>query len=77
MAAVVTPLGVYRKVDGDLVLSGVYGDESNVDGAVRAAREACGWELRCARDIVALPLPDAAEREALRRFDPMGDFWHE
>ena len=75
VSAVVTQLGVFRKVNNDLVLSGVFGDESTI----QAAREACGWDLRCASEVAArsVPLPDAAEREALRRFDPLGDFWHE
>lgn len=77
VSTVITQLGVYRKEAGDLILSAVFGDESSAPEAIRAAREACGWELRYARDIVALPPPDAAEREALRHFDPLGDFWRE
>jgi len=75
VSTVVTQLGVFRKVNDDLVLSGVFGDESTI----RAAREACGWDLQVAREAAArsVPLPRAAEREALRRFDPLGDFWHE
>lgn len=73
VSTVVTQLGVYRKVDDDLILSAVFGGESTV----KEAREACGWDLRIAPEIAALPLPDNAEREALRRFDPQGDFWHD
>ncbi len=73
VSTVVTQLGVFRKVNDDLILSAVFGDESTIN----EAREACGWDLQCARDIAALPLPDAAEREALHRFDPLGDFWRE
>lgn len=73
MTTVVTQLGVYRKINGDLVLAAVFGDASTIDDA----REACVWDLQLAREVIALPLPDVAEREALRRFDPLGDFWRE
>lgn len=73
VSTVVTQFGVYRKSGDDLILSSVFGDESNI----RAAREACGWDLQVAREVAIPPLPDTAEREALRRFDPLGDLWHE
>ncbi len=73
VSTVITQLGVCRKAGDDLILSSVFGDESNI----RAAREACGWDLQVAREVAVLPLPDTAERQALRRFDPLGDLWHE
>lgn len=73
VSTIVTQFGVFRRAGDDLILSGVFGDESTI----QAAREACGWDLQAAREIAVLPLPNAAEREALRRFDPLGDFWRE
>lgn len=73
VSTVITQLGVYRKTNDDLILSALFGDEPTID----AAREACGWDLQIAREVAALPPPNGVEREALRRFDPQGDFWHD
>lgn len=73
VSTVISQLGVYRKINDELILSAVFGDET----AIHAAREACGWDLRLAEEVAVLPVPIAAEREALRRFDPLGDLWHE
>jgi len=73
VTTVITQWGVYRKTNDDLILSAVFGDESTI----QEAREACGWDLQVAREVAVFPLPDAAEREALHRFDPLGDLWRE
>ena len=73
VTTVITQLGVYRKINDDLILSAVFGDESTI----KEAREACGWDLQVAQDVAVLPFPNSAEREALHRFDPLGDLWHD
>jgi acyl CoA:acetate/3-ketoacid CoA transferase alpha subunit/acyl CoA:acetate/3-ketoacid CoA transferase beta subunit len=70
VSTVVTQLGVYQKVDDELVLTGGFAE----DGA-RAAREACGWDLHVAENVELLPLPTADERKLIRAFDPVGDLW--
>lgn len=73
VTTVITQLGVYRKMNDDLILSAAFGDESTI----KDAREACGWDLQVAREVAILSLPDIAEREALHHFDPLGDLWHD
>lgn len=73
VSTVITQLGVYRKINNDLILSAVFGDESTI----QEAREACGWDLQIAREVAVLPFPNSAERETLHRFDPLGDLWHD
>ncbi|CAG0948034.1 partial Glutaconate CoA-transferase subunit A, partial [Anaerolineae bacterium] len=62
VSTVITQLGVYRKIEGELVLAAAFAE----DGA-RAARAACGWNLQVASDLELLPLPSIAERQALRQ----------
>ncbi len=73
VTTVITQLGVYRKINNDLILSAVFGDESTI----QEAREACGWDLQVAREVDVLPLPNNTERETLHHFDPLGDLWHD
>lgn len=73
VSTVITQWGVYRKMNGELMLSAVFGDASTIQNA----RDACGWDLQVARDVVVLPLPNHVERQALHRFDPHGDLWRD
>ncbi|OQY97816.1 MAG: hypothetical protein B6D41_02935 [Chloroflexi bacterium UTCFX4] len=73
VSTVITQWGVYRKINGELILAAVFGGESTIQNA----RDACGWDLQVARDIAVLPLPNHVERQALHRFDPHGDLWRD
>lgn len=75
VSMVVTQLGVYRKVEGELRLSALFTPKSELSQAVQAAREACGWNLQIEREVQALPLPMLEERRQLRTYDPYGDLW--
>jgi acyl CoA:acetate/3-ketoacid CoA transferase beta subunit len=69
VAALVTDVATFEKVDGDLVLTAV-AEGTSVDGV----RDVCGWEVAVADDVRVLPAPSAPEVEALRRWDPRGFF---
>jgi acyl CoA:acetate/3-ketoacid CoA transferase alpha subunit len=68
---VVSDLGVYQKPDGDdeLLLTGVFATSAEAE-AVRAARDACGWELRVAPGLRRFEAPGADELRVVRLFDP-------
>jgi acyl CoA:acetate/3-ketoacid CoA transferase alpha subunit/acyl CoA:acetate/3-ketoacid CoA transferase beta subunit len=68
---VVSDLGVYEKTSehGELQLSGLFGDAGEAD-AVRAAREACGWELQVAPTLRRFEAPTTDELAMVRLFDP-------
>jgi acyl CoA:acetate/3-ketoacid CoA transferase alpha subunit/acyl CoA:acetate/3-ketoacid CoA transferase beta subunit len=68
--AVVTDRGILRKRDGELCLAAVPAGESPLADRVRAAVDACGWDLRVDRDVDELGPPSHAEVLALRRYDP-------
>jgi hypothetical protein len=71
VTAVVSDLGVYEKPlgAGELVLTRVPAGRPEAE-AVRAAREACGWELRVAPTLVRLSPPEPDELRLVRLFDP-------
>jgi len=71
VTTVVSDLGVYAKADphAELALTAVYAD-GPVDAAVRAAREACGWELAVAPDLARIAPPTLEELRLVRLFDP-------
>lgn len=73
VTTVITQLGIYRKVEGELRLVGLFTPEAELDKATQAAREACGWDLEVAGEVEALPLPTVEERQQIREFDPFGD----
>ncbi|MFQ5615482.1 MAG: glutaconate CoA-transferase, partial [Anaerolineales bacterium] len=75
VSTVVTQLGIYRKAGDELILSSVFGDETNLAESIRAAREACGWDPGIAPQVEILPLPTETERLQMRSFDPHGDLW--
>ena len=68
---VVSDLGVYAKQEeaGELVLTGVFAGRPEAE-AVRAAREACGWDLKVAPSLRRLEPPSADELRLTRLFDP-------
>jgi acyl CoA:acetate/3-ketoacid CoA transferase alpha subunit/acyl CoA:acetate/3-ketoacid CoA transferase beta subunit len=68
---VVSDLGVYAKPDdrGELVLTGVFAGRPEAE-SVRAAREACGWDLEVAPSLRRLEAPGADELRLTRLFDP-------
>lgn len=75
VVTVVTQLGVYRKVGGELTLSGVFTSEAEPSKAIHDACQACSWGLKVARQVETLPLPSEDERLQMRSFDPYGDLW--
>jgi acyl CoA:acetate/3-ketoacid CoA transferase alpha subunit/acyl CoA:acetate/3-ketoacid CoA transferase beta subunit len=70
--ALVSTLGVYRKDQGELVLTAVFGDDP--DEAVQECRARCGWDLKVARTLEPVPSPTAQELRTLRVIDPRGWF---
>ncbi len=71
VSAVVSDLGVYEKAgeNAELVLTAVFPGRPEAD-AVRAAREACGWDLKVAPAVRRLDPPGADELRLVRCFDP-------
>ena len=51
------------------MLTGVFATRAEAE-AVRAAREACGWELRVAAELRRFDPPSAEELRLIRLFDP-------
>ncbi|MFQ5401112.1 MAG: CoA-transferase, partial [Anaerolineae bacterium] len=72
VTTVITQLGVYRKIAGELWLTGVFAPEAEVDEAIQSARETCGWALQVGREVKALPLPTIEDRRQIRAYDPYG-----
>jgi glutaconate CoA-transferase subunit B len=62
---VVTQLGVYRFVDGEMTLVSLH-----PGATVEQARAACGWDLSVADDPAETPPPTEEELAALRALDP-------
>jgi acyl CoA:acetate/3-ketoacid CoA transferase alpha subunit/acyl CoA:acetate/3-ketoacid CoA transferase beta subunit len=68
---VVSDLGVYEK-EGErdvLTLTGLFGDVPEAS-AVKAAREACGWDLEVATTLRRFDPPTPEELAIVRLFDP-------
>jgi acyl CoA:acetate/3-ketoacid CoA transferase alpha subunit/acyl CoA:acetate/3-ketoacid CoA transferase beta subunit len=68
---VVSDLGVYEKPEphGELVLTGVFATAPEAE-AVKAARAACGWNLKVAPSLRRFPAPSPEELRLVRLFDP-------
>jgi glutaconate CoA-transferase subunit B len=62
---VVTQIGVYRFVDGEMTLTSLH-----PGATVDQARAACGWDLAVAPDPTGTPAPTEEELAALRALDP-------
>ena len=72
VGAVVSTLGVFHKKDGELILTGVFGDDP-----IRAARECiarCGWKLQVARTLQVIEAPSREEIRMVRIMDPRSWF---
>jgi len=67
----VSTLGVYRKDQGELILTGVFGAPEE---CAREAKQRCGWDLRVARALERTDPPRPDELRMLRLFDPKGWF---
>jgi len=72
IVAMATTHGVYRKDQGEFVLTAVHDDD--LDAGVKAAVEACGWDLRVAPIVEKVPPPTPSEIRTLRMLDPNGYF---
>jgi len=62
---VITQLGVYRFVEGEMTLTSLH-----PGATLDQVREACGWELAVAPELAETPPPTEAELVALRALDP-------
>jgi glutaconate CoA-transferase, subunit B len=62
---VITQLGVYRFVEGEMTLVSLH-----PGATVDQARAACGWELAVAPGLAETPAPTEEELAALRALDP-------
>lgn len=62
---VVTQLGLYRFVDGEMTLTSLHPGVT-----LEQARAACGWELAAAPDLGETPAPTEHELASLRALDP-------
>ncbi|HEV8640722.1 MAG TPA: CoA-transferase [Methylomirabilota bacterium] len=71
VTTVVSDRGVYEKPDesSELILTGVLAGPPEAE-AVRAAREACGWELKVAPALRRFDPPTPDELRLIRLFDP-------
>jgi acyl CoA:acetate/3-ketoacid CoA transferase alpha subunit/acyl CoA:acetate/3-ketoacid CoA transferase beta subunit len=72
VTAVISTIGVYHKINGELVLVGVFGDEP-----IKAARECvarCGWKLQVARQLEVIERPSREELRMVRVMDPKAWF---
>ncbi len=73
--AFVTDLGTFEKdPEGRFVLTGVAAGPGTVEDRVGRVRDACGWDLAVAPRLAELDVPDPADVELLRRWDPQGLF---
>lgn len=72
VSALVSTLGVYRKDQGELVLTAVFGDDPVA--AAKECRERCGWDLKVARKLARIAGPTREELLTLRLLDPHGWF---
>jgi len=68
----VSTLGEFRRIDGELVLTGVYDDD--VEAGARECVARCGWDLKVAHGVESLDPPSREEIRMLRLMDPHGWF---
>ncbi len=68
--AVVTDLGILRRLDGELRVAAVAAGTGPQADRVAVFRQACGWPVPVAREVQALPALSPARLLALRRYDP-------
>jgi acyl CoA:acetate/3-ketoacid CoA transferase beta subunit len=71
VSTVVSDRGVFEKLEphGELVLTRLYPDPPEAE-AVKAAREACGWDLKVAPTLRRMDPPEPDELALIRLFDP-------
>ncbi len=72
--ALVTDLGTFEKVDGELVLTAVADGEGTLEERLAEIRRRCGWDLTVSDDLAELSPVTDEEVAALRRWDPQGRF---
>jgi acyl CoA:acetate/3-ketoacid CoA transferase beta subunit len=72
--ALISTLGVFEKLEGDLdfTLTSYFEDQlpEGRDMAIREIKEQCGWNLRVIDNPAKFPVPDARDLATLRMFDP-------
>ncbi|MFQ5962404.1 MAG: CoA-transferase, partial [Candidatus Methylomirabilales bacterium] len=68
---VVSDRGVYQKSEahGELVLTGIFAGQLEAE-AIKAAKDACGWELNVAPTLRRFDPPQPDELALVRLFDP-------
>ncbi len=72
--ALVTDLGTFEKVDGELCLTAVPAGTESIADRVARATGATGWDVRVTDDVRELPAVDPDDVAQLRRWDPRGWF---
>jgi acyl CoA:acetate/3-ketoacid CoA transferase alpha subunit/acyl CoA:acetate/3-ketoacid CoA transferase beta subunit len=68
VTTLVSTLGIYRKDQGEFVLTEVF--DADTTAAAREAAARCGWDLRIARDLSTTASPARDEIRTLRLMDP-------
>jgi acyl CoA:acetate/3-ketoacid CoA transferase alpha subunit len=69
VSSLCTDRGVLRKRDGELQLAAVVSGPGPLESRVRAAVDACGWDLRVDRGVGEVPEPTMPEVMTLRNWD--------
>ncbi|MHB8511812.1 MAG: CoA-transferase [Actinomycetota bacterium] len=70
VTGLVTTHGIYRKDQGELVLTDVFDPSDGVKQCI----ETCGWPLKVARSVNVIDPPTHSELTVLRNMDPNGWF---
>jgi acyl CoA:acetate/3-ketoacid CoA transferase beta subunit len=72
--ALVTDLGIFEIVDGELALAAVAAGDGSLEDRIARVRGLCPWDLRLRAPVTELAAPEPALVERLRRWDPQGLF---
>jgi acyl CoA:acetate/3-ketoacid CoA transferase beta subunit len=72
----VTDMGIFQKLDGELTLTSYFPDPAltSPEEAINRIRQNCGWEVKIASHVTAVSPPSLEELLLLRTFDPQGYF---
>jgi len=72
----VTDMGIFQKLDGELTLTNYFPDPSlaSPEEAIDRIRQNCGWEVKISSQVTEVSPPSLEELLLLRTFDPKGYF---
>lgn len=75
VTTVVTTMGVFEKIDGELVLTGYFPRNGmNKEDIINNIKSKTGWDVRIHQDVNVEKLPTLEELMMLRYFDPDHNF---